>query len=792
MVRKLPWRDRSSCSPTRDAKEPNGNKRRKITPTPQLCAHCRLLDLDKSFQQAYEFYKSAREGLVPRRQDLCGEPDDPLYYEDGFLVHYFQDRLTTWLDCPLCRFFRSMRVQPGLHRNYKLLAFCSSESSLFCLPRLKISSAWDKVSHTVFMAVVPDVASIPPHGHEEHWLEKDIPAVGSIYRLRPGDSEDVNTILHARELDEKVDFSVIREWLSFCDKYHDGLCKRGMLHTSISRGFRVINCDKDPPVVEDQPWGITYAALSYVWGKGPIEQWPKTVLDAVAVTKEMGLQYLWVDRLCIDQTNPAEKHYLISAMATIYSEAKFTIVAAAGSGASHGLPGVRSTPRKPQPKFKLENGSVLVSTLQDPRREILESEWCTRGWTYQEGILSNRRLVFTDHQAYWECRCMAIHDNICLPLHLVHEPSGTHMADFMLAGIFKGDSYSGGVPSDDSEELVIADDSYRLDYGFPIHDDGSIRIKLRGLEEHIRAFSARNLSYDEDSLTAFQGITGLYGPNDMIHPFLGIPMWIGQIAGGRPGAQITFALSVCSWYHRSDSSLQMFVSELCRRRTHLPSWTWAGWKGTVSWRAPPMEEHSVIMCSLIEIDELDLLWAADIYLRNASRSASIRLADVDSAQDLRSDVLRLLEVREPLTLNYFNCKMTEKKWMWRRLAGRQGREKYDAGSMDWDSQWRRLAGKLVSISVSISMTADEWTEKHWSKELISVLMFAGRIPSIGHGRARFLTLRKVQSPDMAPRWERIGTVQLQISDGELSKYRTNEEFLKGLPVQRGGELLVIQ
>jgi hypothetical protein len=185
-----------------------------------------------------------------------------------------------------------MRIQPDLHRNYKLLAFCSSESSLFCLPKLKSSSAWDKVSHTVFMAVVPDVPSIPPHGHEEHWLEEDIPDVGSIYCLRPGDSGDVDAMLYARELDEKVDFSIIREWPSFSNKYHDSACKRRMLHEPISRGFRVINCGKDPPVVEDQPWGITYTALSYVWGGGSMEQWPKTVLDAVAVTKEIGLQYL--------------------------------------------------------------------------------------------------------------------------------------------------------------------------------------------------------------------------------------------------------------------------------------------------------------------------------------------------------------------------------------------------------------------------------------------------------------------------------------------------------------------
>jgi hypothetical protein len=109
----------------------------------------------------------------------------------------------------------------------------------------------------------------------------------------------------------------------------------------------------------------------------------------------------------------------------------------------------------------------------------------------------------------------------------------------------------------------------------------------------------------------------------------------------------------------------------------------------------------------------------------------IRLANVGSAQDLQSNVLRLLKVKEPLTLKCSILKTIEKEWEWGRLGGRQGGEKYYAGSMDWDSQWRRLAGRLVSISVSLSMTAEEWSEKHHSEELISVLMFAGRIPSLG-------------------------------------------------------------
>lgn len=73
-----------------------------------------------------------------------------------------------------------------------------------------------------------------------------------------------------------------------------------MLYGTIERAFRLIDCFKDPPIVEDQPWGTAYVALSYVWGPGK-EDWPKTVLDAVAVTREMGQQYLWVDRLCINK-----------------------------------------------------------------------------------------------------------------------------------------------------------------------------------------------------------------------------------------------------------------------------------------------------------------------------------------------------------------------------------------------------------------------------------------------------------------------------------------------------------
>lgn len=92
-----------------------------------------------------------------------------------------------------------------------------------------------------------------------------------------------------------------------------------------------------------RPFTEKYMALSYVWGTGPPEDWPKVVTDAVDVTARLGLQHLWVDRPCIDRNNAQEKHFLISKMSGIYECAEFTILAAAGADAVHGLPGAVSS-----------------------------------------------------------------------------------------------------------------------------------------------------------------------------------------------------------------------------------------------------------------------------------------------------------------------------------------------------------------------------------------------------------------------------------------------------------------
>jgi hypothetical protein len=123
-----------------------------------------------------------------------------------------------------------------------------------------------------------------------------------------------------------------------------------------------------------------------------LDDLPKVINDSIDVTLRLHLRYLWVDRYCIDQSDEHNKHNQIRQMDLIYANAQVTIIAAAGAGPDYGLQGVRGTLRRYQPNLSI--GRLLIaSTLPHPKWLVKSSKWATRGWTYQEGLLSKRRLI---------------------------------------------------------------------------------------------------------------------------------------------------------------------------------------------------------------------------------------------------------------------------------------------------------------------------------------------------------------------------------------------------------------
>ncbi|KAM0794925.1 heterokaryon incompatibility protein-domain-containing protein, partial [Usnea florida] len=210
-------------------------------------------------------------------------------------------------------------------------------------------------------------------------------------------------------------------WYGFCAQNHRKAC--AVNSKEYPEMLKVIDC-RTRRIIEAPP-NCSYAALSYVWGKQKSTMvsssvstgknsghctllsltMPSVISDAIIVTLELGLQYLWVDRYCIDQ-NDEKKHFQINQMDKVYLCAVITIVAAAGENADYGLPGVSDTLRRAQP-YAVVRGQLLASTMRSSPVAIRSSRWATRGWTYQEAALSRKRLVFTDDQVFFECKGMS-------------------------------------------------------------------------------------------------------------------------------------------------------------------------------------------------------------------------------------------------------------------------------------------------------------------------------------------------------------------------------------------------
>src|SRR5215471_13474429 len=122
-----------------------------------------------------------------------------------------------------------------------------------------------------------------------------------------------------------------------------------------------------------------YVALSYCWGGTQLvvlrastletmtanldlSSLPKTIRDAVEVTRRLGFRFLWIDALCIMQDCMADKDKEIQRMGYIYKNAAITIAAAAARGASEGFLRLERT-QPPSYKFQFQLPDGSQSTL---------------------------------------------------------------------------------------------------------------------------------------------------------------------------------------------------------------------------------------------------------------------------------------------------------------------------------------------------------------------------------------------------------------------------------------------
>jgi hypothetical protein len=159
-------------------------------------------------------------------------------------------------------------------------------------------------------------------------------------------------------LSRSAAFDLATKWLSMCSEHL--FCRKDV---SVQLPSRLIEVGtRDSPQLRLKITSQTelgrYAALSYCWGISNnfvtnsttlsdriqgfvLESLPRTIREAVIVTRELGIPFLWVDALCIIQgTDGAARHDWIKElgqMSNIYSNSAVTIYASGSADASGGL-----------------------------------------------------------------------------------------------------------------------------------------------------------------------------------------------------------------------------------------------------------------------------------------------------------------------------------------------------------------------------------------------------------------------------------------------------------------------
>ncbi|KAI8148993.1 heterokaryon incompatibility protein-domain-containing protein [Fennellomyces sp. T-0311] len=116
--------------------------------------------------------------------------------------------------------------------------------------------------------------------------------------------------------------------------------------------------------------------------------------------KDFDIEYIWYDKMCIDQTDKIKKHTEIKQMHEIYRNARFAVAMIPEMSVPDGIKKVSWT-------SGLKNLARVVKNEHFSERAAIEkciqaicnSEWFKRMWTLEEAIMSNH-IVFVGKNAH--------------------------------------------------------------------------------------------------------------------------------------------------------------------------------------------------------------------------------------------------------------------------------------------------------------------------------------------------------------------------------------------------------
>jgi hypothetical protein len=355
----------------------------------------------------------------------------------------------------------------------------------------------------------------------------------------------------------------MRKWVVICDNDHSK-CHPG----EVDLPFRVLDV-ADPDLQSntikliEPPAGTKgrYASLSHCWGKSQqftttkatmsarkagieVLGLPQSFQDAIAISRELEIRYIWVDSLCICQDDGADWERESAKMASIYMQSYLTLAAGRAGDDADGFLGPRDA-RVHVPLLVTLTGGVgsddksLAGTIHlfniplnyaahgHSYVENTKEPLTKRAWVVQERFLAPRTLHFSASQTSFECA-----ENF--------ETEDGHRQTLSLYNITE-------LPQRDFTDIGIDRDfSFR----------GS-----RRWNETVSLYSCKALSWESDKLPAFSGLARLF--EEKLGDNYVAGLWRNNIVEG-----------LC-WQTFGDPHSRP-------KKYRAPSWSWASIDGRVA------------------------------------------------------------------------------------------------------------------------------------------------------------------------------------------------------------------
>ncbi|KAM7186368.1 Heterokaryon incompatibility protein (HET) domain containing protein [Rhypophila sp. PSN 637] len=372
----------------------------------------------------------------------------------------------------------------------------------------------------------------------------------------------------------------IRRLVSRCDSLHlcyDTETEKPPLPTrvlDISRGPEQIFL-REGTGIQDQ-----YVCLSHCWGsKQPLQTTTRTIenhqrnipwdmfpvvyKEAVLISWELGVKYIWIDSLCIIQDSVVEWAQESGKMGLVYAGSYLTVAATSSVDCSVSMlePLLSKGPREEQERITecrisnqddLEQPEHCLISMVESKHGYWDHDFAafydiyrhmpllSRAWTYQEQLLSPRLVHLTPTELVWQCKRGVLCDcgymnfsgqEFDLPFYRVMEKTESSQS---------GDNSSGQIAS-----------------------------LWRSIVMH---YSKRQLTYDKDKLPALSGLAHMFSLKRPGAKYL---------AGVWGDADSPSLLLDLMWHRRLELAARNDLAETRCKDWVAPSFSWASIRAEV-------------------------------------------------------------------------------------------------------------------------------------------------------------------------------------------------------------------